>query len=87
MNINTVIELWESCGIPESVNLLQELGIDTSLDSIYVPDLINIVSNQIHKIRNNFVDTSLSDYDSINTPLILLKAANSLNEYQVKWLK
>lgn len=86
MNINTIIELWESSGIPESVNLLQQLGIDTSLDSIYVPDLVNIVSNHVHKVQNNFVDT-LSDYDSINTPLILLKAASSLNEYQVKWLK
>ncbi|VVC45976.1 Hypothetical protein CINCED_3A002905 [Cinara cedri] len=87
VNICTIIELWESCGIPESVNLLQELGIDTSLDSVYVPDLVTIVSSQLHKVRNTFVDSSLSDYESINTPFVLLKALSSLNEYQVKWLK
>ncbi|XP_060881527.1 blastoderm-specific protein 25D [Metopolophium dirhodum] len=87
VSINTIIELWESCGIPESVNLLQELGIDTSLDSVYIPDLVTTVSNQLHKVRNNFVDSSLTEYDSINTPFVLLKAISSLNEYQVKWLK
>lgn len=87
VNICTVIELWESCGIPESINLLQELGIDASLDSIYVPDLVAIVNNQLHKVRNNFVESSLQVYDLINTPFILLKALSSLNEYQVKWLK
>lgn len=87
VSINTIIELWESCGIPESVNLLQELGIDTSLDSVYIPDLVTTVSNQLHKVRNNFVDSSLTEYDSINTPFVLLKALSSLNEYQVKWLK
>lgn len=87
VNINTIIELWENSGIPESVNMLHELGIDTCLDSVYVPDLVNIVSNQIHKIRNKFLDSSLPDYDSLITPLVLLKALNSLNEYQVKWFK
>jgi len=87
VNICTIIDLWESCGIPEPVNLLQELGIDTSLDSVYIPDLVTIVSNQLHKIRNNFVDSSLSDNESINTPFVLLKSLSSLNEYQVKWLK
>lgn len=87
MNICTIIELWESCGIPESINLLQELGIDTSLDCVYVPDLVIIVSNQLHKVRNNCIDSTLPDYELINTPTVLLKALNSLNEYQVKWLK
>lgn len=87
VNVSTIIELWESCGISESVNLIQELGIDTSLDTVYVPDLVNIVSNQLHKVRNSFVDSSLPDYDSINMPFVLLKALSSLNEYQVKWLK
>lgn len=86
VSICTIIELWESCGIPESVNLLQELGIDTSLDSVYVPDLVTTVSNQLYKVGNNFVDPP-SEYDSIDTPFILLKALSSLNEYQVKWLK
>lgn len=84
VNIGTIIELWETCGIPEPVNLLQELGVDTSLDSVYVPDLVTIVNNQFHKIRNNFVESSLPDYES---PFVLLKALSSLNEYQVKWLK
>lgn len=87
VSLSTIIELWESCGIPESVNLLQELGIDTSLDSVYMPDLVTTVSNQLHKVQNNFVDSSLTEYDSINTPFVLLKALSSLNEYQVKWLK
>jgi len=87
VSISTIIELWESCGIPESVNLLQELGINTSLDSVYVPDLVTTISNQLHKVRNNFIDSSLTEYDLINTPIVLLKALNSLNEYQVKWLK
>lgn len=87
VSINTIIELWENCGIPESVNLLQELGIDTSLDSVYIPDLVTNVSNQIHKVQNNFVDSPLTEYDSVNTPFVLLKALSSLNEYQVKWLK
>lgn len=87
VSISTIIELWESCGIPESVNLLQELGIDTSLDSVYVPDLVTTISNQLHKVRNKFVDSSLTEYDLINTPFVLLKALSSLNEYQVKWLK
>uniref|UniRef100_A0A2S2QE35 Ninein n=1 Tax=Sipha flava TaxID=143950 RepID=A0A2S2QE35_9HEMI len=87
VNVCTLIELWESSGIPESVNLLQELGIDTSLDTVYVPDLVTIVNNQLNKVRNNFVDSSLPEYDLINSPFILLKALSSLNEYQVKWLK
>lgn len=87
MNISTIIELWESCGIQDSVNVLQDLGIDTSLDSVYVPDLVTIVNNQLHKVRNSFVDSSLSDFDSLNTSFVLLKALCSLNEYQVKWLK
>lgn len=87
VNVSTIIELWESCGISDSVNLLQELGFDTSVDTVYVPDLVNIVSNQLHKVRNSFVDSSLPDYDSINMPFVLLKALSSLNEYQVKWLK
>lgn len=87
VNIGTIIELWETCGIPEPVNLLQELGVDTSLDSVYVPDLVTIVNNQFYKIRNNFVESSLPDYESINAPFVLLKASSSLNEYQVKWLK
>lgn len=87
VNICTVVDLWETCGIPESVNLLQELGIDTSLDSVYVPDLVTVVSNQLHKVQNNFTDSSLPEYDLINTPFVLLKALSSLNEYQVKWLK
>lgn len=87
VNVCTIIELWEGCGIQEPVNILQDLGIDTSLDSIYVPDLVTIVSNQLHKVRNNFVDSSLSDYDSVHTSFVLLKALSSLNEYQVKWLK
>lgn len=86
VNICTIIELWESCGIHESVTLLQELGINTSLESVYIPDLVTIVSSQLHKVRNDF-DSSLSDYDIINTPFVLLKALSSLNEYQVKWLK
>lgn len=87
VNICTIIELWESCGIPESVNLLQELGIDTSLDSVYIPDLVTMVNSQLNKVRNNFIDSSLQDYELINTPFVLLKALSSLNEYQVKWLK
>jgi hypothetical protein len=87
VNVCTLIELWESSGIPESVNLLQELGIDTSLDTVYVPDLVTIVNNQLNKVRNNFVDSSLPEFDLINSPFILLKALSSLNEYQVKWLK
>lgn len=87
VNICTIIELWESCGVHEPVNLLQELGVDTSQDSVYVPDLVTVVSNQLHKVRNSFVDSSLPDYDLTNTPFVLLKALSSLNEYQVKWLK
>lgn len=87
VNICTVIDLWETCGIPESVNLLQELGIDTSHDSVYIPDLVTVVSSQLHKVQNNFTDSSLPEYDLINTPFVLLKALSSLNEYQVKWLK
>lgn len=86
VNICTIIELWESCGVHEPINLLQELGVDTSLDSVYIPDLVTVVSNQLHKVRNSFVDSSLPDYDLMNTP-VLLKALSSLNEYQVKWLK
>lgn len=87
VNVCTVIELWESNGIPESVNLLQELGVDASLDTIYVPDLVTIVNNQLNKVRNNFADSSLPECDLINSPFVLLKALSSLNEYQVKWLK
>jgi len=71
---STVIELWESCGLPESVNLLQELGIDTSQDSVYKPDLVTAVSNQLYNVRNNFVDSSLTEYDLINIPFVLLIA-------------
>jgi len=88
INVCAIIELWESYGIPEPINLLQELGIDTSLDSVFVPELVTVVSNQLNKIRNNsFVESSFSDYESINIPFVLLKALSSLNEYQVKWLK
>lgn len=87
VSVNTIIELWESYGIPESVNLLQELGVDTSQDSVYIPDLVTTVSNQLYRIRNNFDDYSLTEYDFINTPFVLLIAQSSLNEYQVKWLK
>jgi len=87
ISVSTIIELWESCGIPESISLLQELGIDTSQDSVRVPDLVTAVSNQLYKVRNNFVDSLLTDYDLINTPFVLLIALSSLNEYQVKWLK
>ncbi|XP_022177383.1 blastoderm-specific protein 25D [Myzus persicae] len=87
VSVSTIIELWESCGIPESINLLQELGIDTSQDSVYIPDIVTTINNQLHKVRNNFVDSSSTEYDSINTPFVLLKALSSLNEYQVKWLK
>lgn len=87
VSVSTIIELWESCGITESVNLFQELGIDTSQDSVYIPDLVSTISNQLHKVQNNFVDSSLTENDSINTPFVLLKALSSLNEYQVKWLK
>lgn len=87
VNVSTIIELWESSGVPESVNLLQELGIDTSLDTVFVPDLVTVVSNQLYKVRNSFVESSLPDYDSVNMPFVLLKALSSLNEYQVKWLK
>jgi len=87
VNISTIIELWELCGIHEPVNLLQELGIDTSLDSVYVPDLVTIVSSQLHKVQKQFADSSLPDYDLINTPFVLLKALSSLNEYQVKCFK
>jgi len=85
--VSTIIELWESCGITESVNLFQELRIDTSQDSVYIPDLVSTISNQLHKVQNNFIDSSLTESDSINTPFVLLKALSSLNEYQVKWLK
>jgi len=100
VSINTIIELWESYSIPESVNLLQKLGIDTSRDSVYilsqnqfksprltVPDLVNAVSNQLNNVRNHFDDSLLTEYDLINTPFVLLIALSSLNEYQVKWLK
>jgi len=87
VSVSTIIELWESCGITESINLFQELGIDTSQDSVYIPDLVSTISNLLHKVQNNFVDSSLAENDSINTPFVLLKALSSLNEYQVKWLK
>jgi len=87
VSVSTIIELWENCGIPESVNLLQELGIDISQDSLNIPDLVTTVSNQLYKVRNNFVDSSLTEYELVNTPLVLLIALSSLNEYQVKWLK
>lgn len=88
VNVGAIIELWESCGVPDPVNLLQELGIDISLDSLFIPELVTVVSNQLNKICNNsFVESSFPDYESINTPYLLLKALSSLNEYQVKWLK
>lgn len=87
VSVSTIIEVWESCGIPDSINLLQELGIDTSQDSVHVPDLVTAVSNQLYKVQNNFVDSLLTEYDLINTPFVLLIALSSLNEYQVKWFK
>ncbi|XP_050435972.1 ninein [Adelges cooleyi] len=88
VNVNTIVELWDNCCIPEPINLLQDLGIDPSSESMFnLLELISSISAEFRKLHNNITVSTLPSYEIIHSAFVLLKALNSLNEYQNKWLK
>lgn len=88
LNVCSVIELWENCGIAEPIPLLHDLGINTSTDSmINISELMSNINTVLNKMQNNLNMSTLLSYDVMLSVFFFMKALNSLNEYHIKSLK
>ncbi|XP_050532815.1 blastoderm-specific protein 25D isoform X2 [Daktulosphaira vitifoliae] len=88
LNVYSVLELWDNCGITEPITLLHHLGINTSTDSILnISELIFNINTEVNQIQNSLNMSTLPNYDLMHSAFFYIKALNSLNEYHIKRLK